>query len=629
LSAPARARDLLGGRPEHEQAVRSLVFRTALVAAAGEGVVALHSYLDGVLRPFFLLLAGLCGSLLAAWLARRGKIPAAARVLFGATLSTCALLVATGSRGTHDPGMLAFSALMVVASMVPDRRAFFLGAGTTLLAAAAIFAAELGGLTAGRLRHATNSDLGDAFDVGVVLVATALVARTVSQMLFAALRDAQRLADEDHLTGLPNLRRMLADLEQRLRGAREHGAPLWVVLLDLDRFRFVNNLGGPSAGDAALRMVAQRLRAALPGADLVGRQGGNEFLALISSPARKAGLEALLPRLLAALCEPLEIEGRRYELTASAGVALFPEDGVDAPTLLRRAGLALQQAKRLGGNTWVSFDPTLGLRAEEDLRLSQELQLATRRGDLVLHYQPIFAARTHALLGFEALLRWRRGPGGAVRSPDTFIRHAEETGYIVEIGEWVLKEACRQLAVWRAQTGLDLGMAVNVSARQAADQNLAGAVAQALSQSGLPPATLTLELTESAMMAQELDPRALMGRLKALGVRLALDDFGTGYSSLAYLRRLPLDLLKIDRGFLADIPGEAHARVVLDAIIRLAQELKITVVAEGVENEAQRAYLEAQGCNRLQGYLLSRPLDEEGVQALLGRQAVPARSAAG
>jgi diguanylate cyclase (GGDEF)-like protein len=596
---------------------RSLVLTTALVAALCQGAAALHSAFDGAARAHWILDGGALLAFAGALLALRGRIASAARLLFAELLVTVMLLVLIAARGTQDPAMLAFTALAVMASMVPGKHWFLVGLSLTLGAVVVIYGLELSGLTAGHVVREGRSTAGDAFDVLVVIAGTAAVSRKLSQTLFTALARAQQLAEQDHLTGLPNLRRLLWGLGERLAQAQQTGAPVWLLLVDLDRFRFVNNLGGPSAGDAALREVGRRLGAFFPGEELVGRQGGNEFLAVLGGGRSRAELVSRLPSLLAAVCEPLEVEGRRYELTASAGLAGFPEDGADAATLLRRAGLSLAQAKRQGGNTWVAFDAALGLRAEEDVRVSQELQLAARRGEMVLHYQPIYASRTRRLLGFEALLRWRRG--GEIRQPGSFIQHAEETGYIVEIGEWVLKEACAQLSRWRAQSGLDLTMAVNVSARQAADAHLPAAVAQALAASGLPAAALTLELTESAMMAQEVDPRALVERLRGLGVQLALDDFGTGYSSLAYLRRLPLDLLKIDRGFLADIPAEPQATLVLDAIIRLAQELHITVVAEGVEREAQLGHLEEQGCERLQGFLLSEPLEPAAVAALLSQ----------
>ena len=435
-----------------------------------------------------------------------------------------------------------------------------------------------------------------------------------------ALEHIHHLAHYDALTGLANRAHLAERLQEFLGRARRKEQGLAVLALDLDGFKAVNDVHGHGAGDRLLQIVARRLTGSVREGDLVARLGGDEFVIVMAELEEPEGARRLAERLVGALSQPCDVqqpgrEGGEVEVsvTVSVGIALFPEDvgGGDAGAeLLAAADTALYRVKRGGRNGHAFFKPALDGQQRERRALEQDLRLALSRGELAVAYQPQADAGTGEVLGFEALLRWVHPERGTV-SPGVFIPVAEATGCILPIGEWVLREACREAAGW----AVPLRVAVNVSALQVQQGDLPELVRSALEESGLDPARLELEVTESVLLSDlggsgEGTDRvvAALHQVRALGVRLAMDDFGTGYSSLASLRAFPFDKIKLDRGFVADLGRSADADAIVRAVLGLGRGMKLPVVAEGVETAGQAAALRLEGCDELQGYLIGRPL---------------------
>ncbi len=456
------------------------------------------------------------------------------------------------------------------------------------------------------------------------LPGTLCIVRDVSRR--EALEDRLLLqATHDALTALPNRR----GFEQRLAGAlartRRCDRQLAVMFIDLDEFRHINDTLGHHRGDALLREVARRLRAALRGPDTLARLGGDEFAVLIENVARREDGAAIARKLLDALAQAVHHEGRDMHVAASIGIALFPADGQAGDELLRHADLALHRAKAGGGQRWCFFESEMDQRVLERAALQQDLHAAASRGELHLHYQPRVYAADGRLSGFEALLRWRHPQRGELR-PDRFIPLAERSGSIVPIGEWVLREACAQARRW-SDAGLSPRMlAVNVSARQLRDPGFPRCVEAVLRETGWPAQQLELELTETALMEESDQSTARLGALADLGVRLAVDDFGTGYSSLAYLKRFKLHRLKVDKSFVKSLESDRDDRVIASTVIVLGHALGLQVTAEGVETAAQSAFLAEQGCDELQGFLFSPPLPPADCERLMRGGAWPAQA---
>jgi diguanylate cyclase (GGDEF)-like protein/PAS domain S-box-containing protein len=421
-----------------------------------------------------------------------------------------------------------------------------------------------------------------------------------------------RMASHDALTGLPN-RLLLQDrLQQAIVQAQRSGRQVGVMFVDLDRFKHVNDSLGHEAGDRLIVEIARRLGAVLRESDTVARQGGDEFVVVLAELGGPDDAALVARKLLDGLFQPLTLAGQEVFPSGSLGIAMYPRDGADCEALLKAADSAMYHAKGGGGNGYHFYSAAMGVHAEEHLRLETGLQRALQRDEFVLHYQPLVDGAHGHIVGVEALLRWQP-PGGPLVSPADFIPLAEETGLIVPIGEWVLATALRQQAAF-ARMGLPLRMNVNMSARQFRTQDVAAMVARLLAQEGVDPAWLVLEITESVLM-ENAEASATMARLAQMGVQLAIDDFGTGYSSLSNLQRFPIHSLKIDRSFVAAIEdGEGGA--IVKAVIALARSLKLEVVAEGVENPAQQAFLGAHGCGLMQGYWFGRPVPAQEIEAL-------------
>ena len=419
---------------------------------------------------------------------------------------------------------------------------------------------------------------------------------------------AQHLADHDALTGLPN-RRILEDrLTQALALSYRNRQQTAVMFVDLDRFKAINDSLGHAAGDALLKEVAGRLVKQLRVGDTICRIGGDEFVVGLPELKRAADAAQVAQKVLEQLSAPVMIEGNDLSVTPSIGIAVFPDDGRDAEALIRNSDAAMYHAKEMGRANYQFFTAEMNQAASRRHALETELRRALGKGELRVHYQPIVDTRTGRVAAHEALVRWQH-PERGLLAPAEFMQLAEETGLILKLGEWVLREACR----WATFIGVERGLhiAVNLSARQFKDPKLVQLVATALRETGLPARLLELEITESTAMQHTDVTLGTLNRLKSLGVSLAIDDFGTGYSSLSYLKRFPVDKVKIDRSFTAELPADDDQCAIVEAIVALAHALEIHVIGEGVENDAQRRFLAECGCDYLQGYLVGAPVDAD------------------
>ncbi|MEV4596259.1 EAL domain-containing protein [Amycolatopsis sp. NPDC049253] len=410
-------------------------------------------------------------------------------------------------------------------------------------------------------------------------------------------------ATHDPLTRLANRTLVLDRLDRR-----DRVSPTTVLFLDLDKFKIINDSLGHSVGDQVLRIVGERLRRATAAVDVVGRFGGDEFVVVTAGATADAEVRSLAAHLRSVLAEPISVHGRQLHVDASIGIVLVAAgDQRSAEDLLRDADVAMYQAKALGRGRFEFFDVALRERMQRRLRMEQDLRDAVHSGQLWPAYQPVVDLHTGEMVGVEALLRWTH-PGHGAISPAEFIPLAEESELINEIGKFVLRDTTREVASLRASRGLDLSLKVNLSVRQLEDPQLLPAVRDALATTGLPPSALCLEVTESALMRDEVAAGEVLAALRSLGVLLAIDDFGTGYSSLAQLRRMTLDTLKIDRSFITGIADSRDAAAIVASIIAMAHAVGLTVVAEGVETAEELALLRQLGCDQAQGYHLGRPL---------------------
>jgi diguanylate cyclase (GGDEF)-like protein/PAS domain S-box-containing protein len=424
------------------------------------------------------------------------------------------------------------------------------------------------------------------------------------------------VAQHDVLTGLPN-RSLLQDrLGQAVTYANRSGNPVWVMLIDLDRFKFVNDSMGHKAGDVLLMTVAARLRGALRDLDTVARLSGDEFVVIVSEHCEQKLTQEIVERIMAAVAQPVMLGTTEFFVTCSIGVAVYPSEATDADVLIEHADIAMYRAKKLGRNNFQFYTPAMNEESLERVRIEGALRNALERDEFVLYYQPQVDIKTGKIVGMEALLRWQHPELGMV-PPGRFISIAEETGLIVPIGAWVMRTACAQNKAWQ-DAGFDkLRVAVNLSARQFGAPDLLEGLEAVLKDTGMEPQYLEIELTESLFMSDITPAVDLLHRMKALGVNLSIDDFGTGYSSLSYLSRFPIDVLKIDRSFVADITRDANDEAIVTSIIALAHNLKLAVIAEGVETAEQLDYLRRHGCDEMQGYYFSPPLASAEFEQLL------------
>jgi len=427
------------------------------------------------------------------------------------------------------------------------------------------------------------------------------------------------LAYFDALTDLPN--RMLFNdrCAQALEMAERGGRPLALLFLDLDRFKYVNDTLGHQVGDELLCKVARRLTRGLRRSDTVARLGGDEFIVLMQNCRGRDCARRLASRIIALLDKPFVVMGHRLDIRTSIGISLYPTDGTDTETLVKNADLAMYQAKEHGRGQFLFYEPKFGEQVKERLFLESELRDALRRGELTLHYQPQLDLTSGRIVGSEALLRWHHPARGMI-SPVKFIPVAEDTGLIVEIGEWVLRTACHQTAAWLADGLGPHRIAVNLSGAQIERGDVVATVGRILEETGLPVSSLELEVTETYVMRKAKESIRVLEGLRDLGVGLAIDDFGTGHSSLAYLQRLPVDKLKIDRSFVTDLAEGENQAAIARAVIALGHSLRLQVLAEGVETTEQARFLQEHGCDEVQGFLYGRPMDAEALRARLEAQ---------
>jgi diguanylate cyclase (GGDEF)-like protein len=426
----------------------------------------------------------------------------------------------------------------------------------------------------------------------------------------------EHLAYYDGLTGLPNRELFIDRLGLALVQAHRDSRKLAVLFLDLDRFKLINDSLGHSVGDELLRAMGKRVHAVVREGDTVARLGGDEFTLLLPGVHNASEAARVAHKLLEAVRAPFQLQGREVYVTTSIGISLYPDDGLDAESLIRNADIAMYRAKEQGRDRFQLYAPAMNAQAEERLGLEHGLRKALAQEQLVLHYQPIIEVATGRIHGTEALLRWRHPDLGLV-PPDDFIELAEMTGLITPMGPWILEEACARTRAWQRGTRYYFSVAVNLSARQFLERDLVAQVKRALRRSGLEGRYLELEITESVAMQGAENTLRTLTELKALGVRISIDDFGTGYSSLAYLKRFPIDTLKIDHSFVSDIGIDANDAAIASAVIAMAHGLGLRVVAEGVEREEQLDFLRRQRCDHYQGYLFSRPLAADEFHALL------------
>lgn len=414
-------------------------------------------------------------------------------------------------------------------------------------------------------------------------------------------------ANRDSLTGLANRSLLLDRLGQASAFADRYGHQVWVLFLNLDRFKFVNDTLGHRAGDQLLKSVATRLRQVVRDTDTIARLSADEFVLVLPERGDEHLSPAAVQAIMDVVAQPIVIEGYEFVMSCSIGIAVGPVDGNDADSLIKHAGIAMYRAKETGRNRFQFYMPAMNERAMERLRIEGDLRNALEREEFMLHYQPQVDLSTGRILGVEALIRWQHPVLGTV-APARFIELAEEMGLIVPIGVWVLRAACLQSVAWQRAGLGQVRVAVNLSARQFYQQDLVASIRNVLDETGIAPHLLELELTESMMMNDVEQAVGILNDLKALGLHLSIDDFGTGYSSLSYLKRFPIDLLKIDQSFVRDITLDPDDAAIVVSIISLAHSLRLKVIAEGVETEAQLGYLQQHGCDFMQGYYFSRPL---------------------
>jgi len=550
---------------------------------------------------------------------------------------------------TYEPSLLLASGLIAIAASFAALWLFFRlrkGQSTQMrlarLAAAVVMGLAISGMhytgmAASRFAAGSYCTTGASANnnwlaITIAVIALAILTITTILLLYDAhldsktrkhneqLREAniqlQHVATHDALTGLPN-RLLLADrMEQAIAQAERHRTRFAVMVVDLDRFKSINDSLGHLAGDAMLKEVARRLAVVLRKADTLARLGGDEFVLILNEIPRAQDVESTATRVLADIGTPVKLDDLELHTSTSIGISIYPDDGADAETLLQHADAAMYHAKKSGRNTYQFFAPAMNAFARERLQLENGLRRALSRREFVVHYQPKVDVRSGGIDSAEALVRWRH-PTRGLTMPMDFIPLAEETGLIIPIGEWVLREACRQAFAWQAAGLRPLRVAVNLSAQQFKQKNLVDVVCAALTGARLEPHYLELELTESAVMDDPERSIDILRRLSELGVRISVDDFGTGYSSLSYLRRLPLDKLKIDSAFIREVATSRDDAAIVRAIVSLAHNLHLKVIAEGVETPDQLTFLRDLGCDQYQGYHYSAPVPNNVFVAML------------
>ena len=443
------------------------------------------------------------------------------------------------------------------------------------------------------------------------------LAKRVAVAISAQVRETKlmRQAQYDMLTGLPN--RIL--LEDRLNNAIAHsdhtGDPVWVIFIDIDRFKYVNDTLGHDAGDVLLKTISKRLKDSVNESDTVSRFGGDEFIILLEKNIDQDNLTTMT-RIMKNIASPIHMQGQNITTTCSAGIAIYPNDNVSAESLIKYADIALYRAKDTGRNNFQFFEQSMNIIATERLKIESLLRSAVEKNEFSLKYQPKLNLKSQKIVGVEALIRWNNPELGAV-PPSRFIPIAEETGLINDIGKWALLTACKQAVIWQQAEMGPLLMSVNISTKQLEQENLMEQIETILKQTQLMPKNLELEITESAVLSDINQATTILNKIKSLGIKLAIDDFGTGFSNLSHLDKLPLDTLKIDKIFIDNIQIAEDSVAIVDTVISLAKNMNLKIVAEGVVAAAQIDYLTARQCDEIQGYYISQPVDIKQIENLL------------
>jgi len=550
----------------------------------------------------------------------------AASVLLWATVGTMSTVLMLLNHGLHDPALLAYPVILVGAAQVLRPRYFLL-----LLAALLLLVLSIGLATPSGLR--TDGTAVDGVDLSqtlailaatggmVWLMATDMrdaLARLQSQVFEAQKSDQTLiyLAQHDALTQLPNRALGGELLEQGMATSRRSGVRMALLFVDLDNFKDINDSLGHSAGDEFLKLVAKRLRSVTRASDVVCRQGGDEFLVGLVGITNNEDISTVASNILTQVKLPCELRDTEIVASCSIGIAVYPDDGAQFEDLLRHADLARYHAKEAGRDTFRFFDEEINVSVSESLHLISTLRAAIAQQEFVLHYQPVINLQSGALIGAEALVRWQNPKLGLV-SPALFIPAAEKSGLIVEIGQWVIEEACRQMQDWRERGAPPLIIAVNLSPVQFRRGDVEGIIERTLKKTGLEPRYLELEVTESTLVQDTEKFIQSLQRIKALGIRIAIDDFGTGYSNLSYLQRFAVDKLKIDQSFVKRLLNGPQDLAIVTAIIQMAKSMDLVTNAEGVEDAATRDLLAQIGCDVAQGYFFARPLTAEKFEAFM------------
>ena len=427
----------------------------------------------------------------------------------------------------------------------------------------------------------------------------------------------EHMAYYDHLTGLPNRLLFIERLNQVLLREAWKQRTNAVLFLDLDRFKAVNDTLGHSFGDELLNVVARRLEECLREGDTVARLGGDEFTILLQDLAKLNDVPLVLEKILDTIKQPIEIKGEEIVISTSIGVSISPDDGVDSDTLLRNADIAMYRAKAEGKNSFQLYTTAMSIKAEKILKMEHRLRKAFDNGEFRVHYQPQLDLRRNGeIVGMEALVRLVDSSDGKLIPPVDFISIAEETGLIIPLSEWVLREACNQNKIWQGAGYPLVTVAVNISPRVFKQNNFVSTIVDILDETGLKPEHLEIEVTEETMMGSTKETVEKMTTLKEVGIRFAIDDFGTGYSSLSYIKMLPIDTLKIDRAFISELNNNSDDKAIVTATIQMSHSMGVEVLAEGVETEEQLAFLNSLGCDKFQGYLFSKPIPHNEIEEL-------------
>lgn len=556
---------------------------------------------------------------------RRGHTKEATLLLLTSITAMSTALMWLGD-GLKDAALLTYPVLLTMAGLLVGKRGYYILWASMMGIVAVITLATTQGWRASPVLPRDPVELWR--DVSIILGAGGLavlfivsdIQKTLIDLreqvakVLASQKHLAYLSQHDALTGLPNRAMGRDHIQQAIVNARRRRSRVALLFVDLDNFKAVNDSLGHAAGDDLLKQVAIRLESAVRKSDIVERHGGDEFVIGLTDIGDVEDVSKVANTLLGSLAAPIVINGTEIGTTCSIGIALFPDDGADYESLLREADIAMYQAKEVGRNAFRFFDPAMNANIQSNLLLLSHLRAALTRQEFVLHYQPVVTMDTGAWVGAEALIRWQHPQKGLV-PPGDFIPAAEKSGLIVEMGEWVLQEACRQMAAWQAAGRAPMVMAVNLSPVQFKRGDIVAVVEKALRQSAVDPACLELEITESTLVQDTETFIASLQQLKALGVKISIDDFGTGYSNLSYLQRFAVDKLKIDQSFVKRLHLGPQDRAIVTAIIQMAKSLGLSTTAEGIEDDVARQILLDLDCNLGQGYFFARPMAADAFDA--------------